>query len=253
VGRAERDLPDDHAGPQVHVMYVVPGDGVDARRDVDGSIERSVASSNGWLRRASGGTAFRLDTCEGRLDVTFVELEEKEVDIAARTPYVRDRIQTLLIEQGIVEPSKLYAIYYEGSTTQSCGAASWPPTLPGQVVALFLRGTPAGARPCVENVLGGAVETPAYLEFAMLHELFHAVGGAPECAPNHTLAGHVSDDPADLMYAGTEEWRPSLLDRGGDDYFRHGRPGCLDVASSAFLEPAAPGATLPPAWPGQAR
>jgi len=43
----------------------------------------------------------------------------------------------------------------------------------------------------------------------MLHEILHTLGVVATCAPNHTLSGHVSDDPRDLMYAGPLPWQPS--------------------------------------------
>jgi hypothetical protein len=51
------------------------------------------------------------------------------------------------------------------------------------------------------------------------------------------------------MYAGPEPWQPSVLDSGHDDYFRHNIPRCLDLAQSAFLDPAPQNAVLPPGWP----
>jgi hypothetical protein len=78
----------------------------------------------------------------------------------------------------------------------------------------------------------------------MLHELVHTLGFVAACAPHHTLAGHVSDDPQDLMYAGPLAWQPSMLDVGRDDYFGHGAY-CDDLATSDFLEQL--GATPPQA------
>jgi len=49
------------------------------------------------------------------------------------------------------------------------------------------------------------------------------------------LSGHVSDDPTDLKYAGTQPWQPSKLDVGRDDYHGHGKAGCLDLQTSAYL------------------
>lgn len=43
------------------------------------------------------------------------------------------------------------------------------------------------------------------------------------------------------MWAGDGDWRPSILDIGRDDYFRHGRPGCPDLAESAFVNRCQPG------------
>jgi hypothetical protein len=53
----------------------------------------------------------------------------------------------------------------------------------------------------------------------MIHEIMHALGFVPTCAPHQTLAGHVSDSPNDVMYAGGAPWAPSTLDVGHDDYY----------------------------------
>jgi hypothetical protein len=82
----------------------------------------------------------------------------------------------------------------------------------------------------------------------MLHELLHGLGIVATCAPHHTRAGHVSDDPRDLMYAGDQPWQPAILDRGHDDYFAHPQNGCPDLKDSSYLIPAgtAAGKTAPP-------
>ena len=77
----------------------------------------------------------------------------------------------------------------------------------------------------------------------MIHEVLHALGFVPTCAPHHTSAGHVSDSPADLMYAGSAPWTPSTLDLGHDDYYDAQVPGCLDLATSPYLASAQPAAT----------
>jgi hypothetical protein len=79
----------------------------------------------------------------------------------------------------------------------------------------------------------------------MLHDTIHALGVVPTCAPHHTLNGHVSDSPSDLMYSGDAPWTfPLRLDIGHDDYFRHGHANCLDLADSPYLTSAGPAPTL---------
>jgi len=128
------------------------------------------------------------------------------------------------------------------------------------VAALYLHGLNNGPVPCDTNPWG-SVGAPRYLEFAMIHEVVHTLGFAPTCAPHHTSAGHVSDSPADLMYAGSAPWAPSTLDVGHDDYYDAHHPGCLDLSASAYLTSGQPvptttavtvGTTTPttPALPG---
>ena len=232
IERSTQDRPDDVVAPQVHVVYAVASDGTDRRLDVDGTIARSVLAWNGWLARESGGGRIRLDTADGRLDVTFVRLRSSEAEYASEGPYVRDRIER---ELGLQAPHKMYAVYFDGPSMMSCGGSFWPPAKPGNVVALYLRGTPPGAPACAENPFAANVDAPGYLELAMLHEVFHGLGATAQCAPNHVSAGHVGDEARDLMYAGSQPWRPTWLDVGRNDYWGHGRADCTDVARSPFV------------------
>ena len=103
---------------------------------------------------------------------------------------------------------------------------------------MYLKGTPPNAPACSSNTLGASVTDPGFFEAGMLHEIMHTIGLVAECAPNHHLAGHVSDSSNDLMWAGNEPWElPPRLDIGNDDYFQHNNAGCLDLANSGFINP----------------
>lgn len=237
--RSTADRPDEAQGPQVHAIYVVPSDGLDEQLDTDGRIGTSVAAFNRWLAQNTWGRAFRLDTFQGLPDITFFRLSSSDAQVRALGAYVRDELERQLRAAGRIRPDKLYAVYYGGSSTWSCGGGAWPPALPGQVGAMYLRGEPPGAIPCSTNRLGASLENPGYLEFGMLHELVHTLGLVATCAPNHTLQGHASDNRNDLMYAGNEPWLlPPRLDIGRNDYYGHGRGDCADLASSPYLTQA---------------
>lgn len=240
------DLPADRW--QVHVVYAVPRDGVDRRLDVDGRIHRSVAAFQAWFAAQTDGSRLAIDTFEGTVDVTFQRLPKSDAAIAARGAHVRDEVEALLEDAGFAAPRKLYAVYYDGGSTFACGGGAWPPTLVGRAAVMYLDGEPEGASPCASNAVGASATEPGYIESSMLHEILHTIGVVATCAPNHIRAGHVSDSPSDLMYAGDEPWRPSQLDVGNDDYWRHGRTDCLDLARSAFLDPLPADAQPPPAW-----
>lgn len=233
-GRNFLDQADDIGGAQIHYMYVLPLDGRDEQLDVNGAIAASVASIQTWLAQQTGGRRLRVDTFQGRLDVTFFRLSETDAQITASGAYVRDRIEAELKTSGMTRAGKLYGVFYGGGSTYACGGGAWPPVLPGIVAAQYLKGTPPGAT-CASNPVGASASLPAYEDFAMLHELLHTMGIVGACAPHFTLAGHVSDDPRDLMYAGPLPWRPSLLDVGHDDYYSHNNPGCPDLAKLPWL------------------
>jgi hypothetical protein len=234
--RATADRPDEVRGPQLHVVYAVPSDGADRALDTSGAIESSVAAFQRWLAAETGGATLRQDTFEGSLDVTFVRLTRTDAEIAARGAFVRDELEQLLRATGQIAPNKLYAVYYDGSSTFSCGGGAWPPALNGVVGAMYLHGHPPGAPGCDTNQLAAPGALPGYLDYAMLHELLHTLGAVPTCAPHHHLAGHVSDRPDDIMWAGSGAWQiPGHLDPGHDDYYGHGRTDCFDLARSEFL------------------
>jgi hypothetical protein len=234
--RATADRPDEARGPQLHVVYAVPSDGADRGLDTSGAIESSVASFQRWLAGQTGGATLRQDTFQGSLDVTFARLPRTDAEIAARGAFVRDELEQLLRNAGLIVEDKLYAVYYDGSSTHSCGGGAWPPALRGAVGAMYLRGRPPGAPACDTNELAAPGAAPGYLDYAMLHELFHTLGAVPTCAPHHHSAGHVSDRPDDIMWSGPAPWQiPGLLDPGRDDYYGHGRADCFDLARSPYL------------------
>jgi Divergent InlB B-repeat domain len=232
--RATIDRPDDVAGPQVHVIYALPSDGADRALDQSGTLDGSVASWNAWLATQTGGRNFRLDTSNRGLDITFVRLAQTDAQIEANGVYARDELERQLHGLGFNQPQKIYAVYYDGRHSFTCGDGPWPPDLPGNVVALYLHGLYSGPRPCDTNPWG-SVGRPGYLEFAMVHEVVHALGFVPTCAPHHTRRGHVSDSPSDLMYAGSAPWSPTTLDVGHDDYYNAHIQGCPDLSDSPYL------------------
>jgi hypothetical protein len=253
LSRAMEDRDDDVSGHQVHILYVLPNDGNDRKLDTNGAIVRSVAAMQFWFAQQTAGRRMRLDTRDGALDITFVKLARSGADLRGHRLRIRDEIEWELRSLGFTKANKLYAVFYDGDAVE-CGGGPAPPDLPGNVGALYLLGTPAGATPCGENALAKSVVQPDYWEFSLIHEILHVLGLVARCAPHHTpptehtAEGHVSDSPQDLMYAGKANWRPSILDVGRNDYFEHGNPDCADLARSIFLDPLPAGAVPPPKW-----
>jgi hypothetical protein len=244
--RATADRPDEVTGPQLHVVYAVPSDGQDRALDTDGTLARSVLAFENWLAAETRGRALRLDTSQGEVDVTFFRLGRTDADIASFGGAVRDQVELELTRAGLVAMNKLYAVYYDGSSTYACGGGAWPPKLLGRVAAMYLKGAYAGVD-CSKNPFVPAGGQPGYMEYAMLHEILHTLGHVPECAPNHTRAGHTSAPQNDLMYAGDAPWQfPPQLDPGRDDYYGHGRGGCDDLAASPYLTSWPQQASAPP-------
>jgi hypothetical protein len=233
--RSEVDRPDDTAGPQVHVIYALPSDGRDRTLDADGTLTNSVASFNAWLAGKTGGRPLRLDTYHGSLDVSFLRLNRTDSDLAA-TGHVVDTILPAVEAAGFDAPDKIYAVYYDGTSTEACGQAPSP----GHIAAMYLHGLSDSPVPCDSASFAGAGGAPTYLEFTMLHEIMHALGVVPSCAPHQWRGAHVSDNPNDLMWAGDGNWAPDgwnsvILDANHDDYYKAGIAGCFDLDSSPYL------------------
>jgi hypothetical protein len=240
LNRSNGDRSDEVSGKQIHAMYVLPSDGADRSLDTNGTIAATVASFNNWLATKTGGRRLRLDTSGGELDVTFFRLSETDAQVRARDPFIRDFIQQQIGNAGFNNSNKIYIVYYDGSSDFACGGGAWPPTLPGTVAALYLNGFWNQPYACRNNPFAAPGGAPTYLEFAMLHEIMHTLGFVDVHAPHQTLSGHVSDDPNDLMWAGSGTWVPSgwnavKLDTGNDDYYRHSNAAAIDFDDSPFL------------------
>jgi hypothetical protein len=245
--RATADRTDEKSGHQVHVMYVLPSDGADEELDKRGTLEGSVRSWSKWFQTQTGGAAVRLDThSSGRLDVTFLRLPKTDAQMSAGGGNVRDRLEYQLLAESFDSPDKVYLVYY-GGTGDTCGKSAWPPTLHGKVSAVYK--TSGNGTACNSVAYAGENDTPRYPEFIAIHEVLHALGVTPQCAPHHTANGHVSDSPTDVMFSGGATWAPAVLDINHDDYFGAAIPNCLALQNSDFLEPLPAGPLPPPGWP----
>jgi hypothetical protein len=229
---------------QVHVMYVIPSDGVDEHLDQSATIDTSLKIANEWLKTQTGGKGLRLDTYgSGKLDVTFLKLTKTDDEMKAAGGNVRSKLEYQLLANGFTSVDKVYLVYYGGGG-DGCGRGAWPPLVPGNVGALYV-----GAAACVTQPYAASGQPPGFLEYLAVHEALHVLGFVAPCAPHQTDSGHASDSPQDIMYSGPQGWQPSTLDVNHDDYYGSAIPGCRDLANSAFLEPLPAGAEAPPGWP----
>ena len=240
LSRSTVDRPDQVFGPQVHLMYILPSDRPDRALDTNGAIEDSVTSLQSWLTTQTGGRKLRFDTDAGSLDVSFLRMSQTDAQLEAYGPFLHEQVEEAIRAAGFADPNKIYAVYYDGTSTYACGDGAWPPGVVGSVAALYLNGLPSAQVPCAVGFFPPGATRPAYLEFSMLHEIMHVLGFVPMCAPHEWRAGHVSDNPDDLMWTGDGNWMPdgwdhALLDAGHDDYYRAAIAGCEDLAASSYL------------------
>ena len=236
--RALHDRADDITGPQIRVMYVVPSDGGDRALDTRTTLKQSVASFHAWFTGKSGGYTLRFDRHQGELDIGFFRLTLSDADVASSP---RWPIEYLLAEAGLLAEDKLYLVYYDGTGGAFCGGASWPPVVPGQLAAMYLRSVNCNVP------FTTTVASPGYWEFAALHDLVHMLGIVSPSAPNHTATypAHVPDQ-SDLMYTGPAPWLTGgglTIDVGGDDYFGNAvRSDLPSLDKSPYIAAPMPGA-----------
>jgi hypothetical protein len=251
TARSSAERPDDQPGLyQMRVWYVLSSDGVDQHRDTDGTIRTSVESVVKWMKAKTGGRTFRIDRCQGAIDIGFLKLSKTDAQLNQG-----DVLHNLGAEMNALHllgnAKKMNLVYYGGSN-RTCGNSNWP-SVPGQfsLAALYLNGDfqLPGVPKCNTNPVGANLNSPGYMDFSLLHEVFHMNGAAATCAP-HAFdgIGHVSDSNQDLMYAGSQPWDPQFIDVNHNDYFDTGSTTCLDVARSTFIEPLPAKAVPPVNW-----
>ncbi len=241
------DRPDDFGGPQIHVVYALPSDREDRNLDRWGNIAVSFEAIQNWLT-SEIGYRLHLDTHQGELDVTFLPLPFTHQEGDGQSGGLVFALEQEIRSAIGIAPNKIYAVYYDGRSAGVCGSA----TLGGQVGAVYVHPD------CSQGALGADPDVASTYEAVMVHELFHNFGAVDDCAPNQGGGAHVQDDPVDVMYAGADRGGrdEAVIDVARDDYFGHGRSGCLDVARSRFWAPVsgaaqradlAPSIVIPPA------
>src|SRR5678815_3372813 len=77
---------------------------------------------------------------------------------------------------------------------------------------------------------------PYNATYLAAHEMTHAFGAVPDCAPHADGTGHANDDNRDVVYGGNSQrdWDHITLDPGRDACCGHGRDDCMDIARSPF-------------------
>jgi hypothetical protein len=270
--RATDDRPDDTSHDQIRVLYVLPSDGTDAQRDTSGQICNSVRGWATWFH-TQAPSFLRLDTAGGLVDIGFVRLTKTDAEMRGTDPnnssidtgtaFVRERIERELVARGLIASNKLYAVYYEGSSSYACGAGAYPPLIVARVGVMYLNGLPLGQTvPCGQSYPWGSTTLkPSYIDYGMLHEVTHSMGIVADSAPNEHSMGHVFDVNAtkpnrDLMYSprpgqsdpgwATNDPNGLVLDLGNDDYYQAG--GAVELSSMSLLAPLPATPVRPYGW-----
>ena len=246
TARTAVDRVDDTPDHQVHVIYAIPSDGDDLELDRNGRIATTFDHIETYLRDRLDGSTLRADTCESKLDVSFLRLDRTTDEYAEMRNGFSQGLALDLARHGFRYGHKLYVVIWGGRAhlarlEDGCGGEAG-----GVGVAVLFLNTVGGER-CPgpgpgEQVPIGEPDT------GLVHEIVHVLGLPASCSGDLDAGGHVVDDPADLMF-GIGHTTSDVIDAGHDDYYRHDIPGCPDLQDSAFLDPMPAEPELPPDWP----
>ena len=214
--RATMDRPDDLSGAQIHFVYAFPEDAEEDRNyDRAGDLTFIADQMQAWLQ-AEAGMGWRLDTYNGRLDVSSLPIRWQGTQDLGR---ILDEFRAALEDREgrPLNPQKKYAIFFHYDGAQGA--------FPVEGVANDTLALTLVSGPFHQKTAGTAI-----------HEIIHTFGAVASCAPNATPGAHVGDSRDDIMGGGGIIG--GVLDWGRDDYFRHDNAGCLDISDNPYWEPA---------------
>ena len=203
------------------------------------NIVRTISSIQRWFAGQTGGRHLRLDMSEDALDITFARIGRTDAAMTSYGDFIRDTLEKELVAGGYASPNTLLLVYYDGGHQSRCGSAATPPALPGPLGAIFLKGLASSPYPCAGNPFAATPwAPPTYIEFTAAHEALHLLGIVSAAAPDFNNY-HVDNDPTDLMYAGSQPWRPATLDVTRTNYYSVTplAAGVVNFSNSAYLTP----------------
>ena len=228
--RSSYDRPDDISGPQFHAVYVVRNGAKDFMYDTSGDIERALRYADGWLREETG-KGMRLDTFQGKVDVTYLPLppryEFNTGKDCSKFPCPSDQdFYAHLRSYGRIDPDKTYLFFYSGGLTDYvlCGGAGI-----GKSVLLNLE---VDGKPCSGTDWTPTNTTSLSWSLLALHETFHSLGAVCSAAPESDGQYH-SSRTDDLMYARAKGM--VKLDPTRRNYWGSVPAGCTDMSQSPLF------------------
>ena len=156
---------------QLHLLYVVPKNGVDRSLDTNGVIAASAELAVAWLKGQNvAHRTIRLDRFgpSRQPDITFVQLDRDEESVYQH-PNPLGSIEWELSIRGLLNEEKIYAAYYEGRF-DPCAAAVQPPNI-GRLALLAI-----GDERCRVGLLKPPLSRAGEWELTLVHETFHLLG-----------------------------------------------------------------------------
>jgi hypothetical protein len=242
VARTSLDRVDDSDEHQVHLIYAIPSDGTDRGLDSSIQVTTSIANIEAFLREHLDGHAFRMDTCDGALDITYLEMPRTANEYAAMRSGFEQGLELDLVRRGFRYGKKLYVVVWDGLAQwarlgDGCGGEAGY----HGVASLFMNSVTGDQCAPIGRPEIGEPDT------GLAHEIIHLLGVPAQCAPHVSADGHVTDIQSDLMY-GIEHTDANQIDADHDDYYLHDIPDCPDLADSSFLDPLPADPQLPDGW-----
>lgn len=208
-------------GPEVHVVHAVPA-GEEPVSGIVAAVRHEIGLVDRWYRAQTNGFGPRWDrntSGDVRVQTMSLSLTRLEIEASSSTAIIESIISTLSL--GTDE----LAVVYLDAAAIACGFTQ------GQVAVMMM--SSCGIYPQTTTTA-----FPYGATYLLAHELTHAMGAVPACAPNHIPGGHVGNDNRDLLYEGGQrDWSNLTLDPGRDDYYGHGRSDCPDIADHPVWTP----------------
>ncbi len=205
---------------RIQAVYAVPH-GATPKATREAAIADSVAAVQGWFRDQTDGLHPVFERSDNRIAVHTAHLPEID--------FTNGFASGLALRQALDYPAGTpLVIIFEGEIAGS-GACGWQSSDFGDYVVVPI------ANCDIEPHVGA--QWPYGASYIIGHELIHMLGAVAACAPNSDGAGHVLDDNRDILWQrpSKRDWDNLMLDVNHDDYYRHGRPDCPDIADHYLL------------------
>ena len=219
------------AGQKFQAVYLRAADSANVAT-APAQIKADVDAVNGWFFGQTPGRQpnFVRDG-GGNVTVAVIQVAATKAFIATGN---NDDVVMSAIRAHPSVAGNYPVIYYEGATSdRGCGFTVGAGAT-GYVLIPYDNCYSAPDRNFIRDQGG---RYPFGLTYLLSHEITHALGAVPSCAPNQDGTGHVNDSSKDVVSGIGIDFANLTLDVGRDDYYMHGIPGCPDIKDSPLLTP----------------
>ena len=205
----------------ISVYYALP-QGVQADPEMPDAIRHDISVAQTWFASQTNGRTLRIDQNNGIVSVQERRLTNQVAELANQANaagLVNDQFIPTNGE-GATSISLVFVPVVRNTVGNStdCGVTA-------RYAAIVWVGS-CGYQDSINSAW------PSGETKVIAHELLHALGAVPPCAPHYGHDGHTVDNPDDIMYWNAERGPAPLieLDPGHDDYYDTGNGNCFDVA-----------------------